>query len=288
MRGSLVSEAIRPRECYNPVPGEMMKPKLILVMVLLLMAAALVWSLAPASASPAWQAVPSPTPGPDGRIIYIVQPGDTCDQIAARFGVTVEYLKTANMLDPECSLRAGKQLILGVGGPASASATPVFINPTPVQPSPTPGGLGSAQVCVLMYDDANGDALRQTTEMGLAGGAVSLTSIDGQFSRTQVTAAGIDPDTEDSVRTCFTDLAPGQYTLSAAPPDGYNPTTELSSALQVAAGDSVSVDFGAQSKVLTGGETPKGNSPLLGILGAMLLLGGIGLGIYTWRMMRGK
>jgi hypothetical protein len=252
------------------------------------MAATLAWSLAPASASPARQVVASPTPGPDGRIIYIVQPGDTCDQIAARFGITVEYLKTANLLDENCSLRAGKQLILGVGGPASASATPVFITPTPVQPSPTPGGVGTAQVCVLMYDDADGDALRQTTEPGLAGGAISLTSIDGQFSRTQVTVAGIDPETEDSLQACFADLAPGQYTLSAAPPEGYNPTTELSFALQVAAGDSVFVDFGAQSKALADAAAQRGSSPLLGVLGALLLLGGIGLGIYTWRMMRGK
>ena len=265
-----------------------MKPKLILALALLMMAAALVWSLAPASASPAWQAVPSPTPGPDGRIIYVVQAGDTCEQIAAWFGVTVEYLKTANLLDENCSLRAGKQLILGVGGPSSASATPVFITPTPVQASPTPGGAGTAQVCVLMYDDANGDALRQETEAGLAGGAVSLTSVDGQFSRTQITVAGIDPDTEDSLRACFVDLEPGQYTLSAAPPENYNPTTELSYGLGVAAGDSVFVGFGAQSRAVaaTGGE--RGSSPLLGVLGAILLLGGVGLGIYTWRMMRGK
>jgi hypothetical protein len=252
------------------------------------MMAALVWSMAPASASPAWQTVPSPTPGPDGRIIYIVQAGDTCEQIAAWFGVTVEYLKTANLLDENCSLRAGKQLILGVGGPASASATPVFVTPTAVQPSPTPGGLGSARVCVLMYDDANGNALRELTEAGLAGGAISLTSVNGQFSRTQVTVSGIDPDTEDSIQTCFTDLEPGQYTLSAAPPPDYNPTTELSTTLEVMAGDSVVVPFGAQAKNV---ENPTGegnNSPLLGILGAILLLGGVGLGIYTWRMMRGK
>lgn len=250
------------------------------------MAAALLWSLAPASASPSWQADPSPTPGPDGRIIYLVQAGDTCDGIAARFGVTVEYLRTANLLDEECSLRVGKQLILGVGGPASASATPVFITPTPSQPSPTPGGAGTGQVCVLMYDDANGNALRQPEELGLANGAVSLTSVDGQFSRTLVTAAGIDPETEDSIRSCFVDLAPGQYTLSAAPPEGYNPTTELSYGLEVLAGDAVFVDFGAQSRSAPGGEQPGGGSPLLGILGAILLLGGVGLGIYTWSVVR--
>ena len=265
-----------------------MKPKLILAIILFLMVVALAWSMAPASASPAWQTRPSPTPKPDGHIIYIVQSGDTCDEIATWFGVTVEFLKSNNLLDANCSLRDGQQLDLGVGGPASASATPVFVAPTPVPASPTPGGVGTAEVCVLMYDDANGDALRQTTEMGVAGGAISLTSADGQFSRTQVTVAGIDPVTQDSIRTCFDGLAPGKYTLSAAPPSDYNPTTELSFGLEVLAGDSVDVVFGAQSRTVAEAAGRKGGSPLLGVLGAILLLAGIGLGVYSWRTLRGK
>jgi hypothetical protein len=50
-----------------------------------------------------------------------------------------------------------------------------------------------------------------------------------------------------------------------------------------------SVDFGAQPKTVTAATTPaKSPSPLLGLVGAALLLGGIGLGAYTWRTLRKK
>jgi hypothetical protein len=86
---------------------------------------------------------------------------------------------------------------------------------------------------------------------------------------------------------CFKDMPPGKYSVSAAAPDGYNPTIDLTSSFDVIAGDVDSVNFGAQKKVVTTTDTPtKGPSPLLGIIGAALLLGGVGLGIYAWRIMR--
>jgi hypothetical protein len=81
-----------------------MKTKSVLAFFLLLAGAALLFSQNPVSASPARQGTyPSPTPGPDGRIIYIVKAGDTCTQLSLMYGVSVEYIRTTNLLDEHCS-----------------------------------------------------------------------------------------------------------------------------------------------------------------------------------------
>ena len=63
----------------------------------------------------------------------------------------------------------------------------------------------------------------------------------------------------------------------------------LTSSVDVNPGDSISVNFGAQPKAAAAASTDgKGPSPLLGMIGAVFLLGGIGMGAYTWRMLRKK
>jgi hypothetical protein len=264
-----------------------MKTKPALVIFLLSAGVLLLWLQIPAAASPSGQvAYPSPTPGPDGRIIYIVNPGETCTQISLLYGVSVEYIRTTNLLDENCTLRAGQRLMIGVGGPSSVSPTP---NPadtaTPVTPTATPGVSGTAQVCVLVYNDANGDGLRQANEGAIAGAAISLTSLDGKYSKTLTSV--INPDATAYQGMCFTDIPPGKYSVSAAAPDGYNPTINLTASVGVVPGDVAYVDFGAQPKTVTEPNTSsKSPSPLLGVIGAALLLVGIGMGAYTWRMLR--
>jgi hypothetical protein len=266
-----------------------MKNKAVFLIFLFVAGGWLLWSQIPAAASPTLQGTfPSPTPGPDGRIIYKVKAGETCTQISLLYGVSVEYIRTTNLLDENCNLREGQDLMIGIGGPSSASPTP---NPaavaTVVTPTATPEVGGSAQVCVLVYNDANGDALRQESEGAIAGAAISLTSSDGTYSQTLTSV--INPDATAYQGTCFTDVPPGKYSVSAAAPDGYNPTINLTTSLDIIPGDVASVNFGAQAKVETGTIPPsKGPSPLLGIIGAALLLIGAGLGVYTWRMLRKK
>jgi len=232
----------------------------------------------------------TPTPGLDGRIIYIVKAGDDCTRISILTGVSVDYIRQTNHLGQDCIVFEGQELVIGMGGTAVPTAT-LLVSPQPTSliPSPTPF-YGNAQVCVALYDDVNGDGLRQAntdefnayiaagTEPTIAGGAVSLTSLTGTYSQTLTTLAGLDP-------VCFTDVPEGTYTVSAAVPDGYNPTTSLTFQLTEKPGDQTSVSFGAQSKTQAsqaGGGGAK--SPLLGIIGAVLLLGGLGLGIYAFRM----
>jgi hypothetical protein len=143
-------------------------------------------------------------------------------------------------------------------------------------------------VCILLFDDLNGDALRQPNEFGLDGGQVSVTDINGAYSNTQSTVSAIDPDTEEPIRTCFADVPEGTFNISMAVPEGYNPTTNISYRLEVKAGDRAFVPFGAQSKSVQA-VTPEepgdsGNSPWMGILGAVFLLGGLGMGWYALRL----
>src|SRR5512137_142454 len=204
-----------------------MKTRIVLALLLCLAGVTLLWSQIPAAASPAAQvAYPSPTPGPDGRIIYKVKAGDTCTMISLLYGVSVEYIRTTNLLDENCTLHEGQDLMIGIGGPSVPSPTPnPALTATPAPPTATPQVGGTAKVCVLVYDDANGDALRQETEPAIAGAAISLTGDDGKYSQTLTSV--INPDATAYQGTCFNEVPPGKYSVSAAAPDGYNPTISL-------------------------------------------------------------
>ena len=62
---------------------------------------------------------PTPTPGSDGRIIYIVQEGDTLWRIAAVSGINVADLRDLNFLDADDIVFVGQQIFLGLGGPTA-------------------------------------------------------------------------------------------------------------------------------------------------------------------------
>jgi LysM repeat protein len=231
------------------------------------------------------------TPGPDGRILYTVVEGDNCSIIAFNHGITVPDLRALNTrLDENCTLTVGQQIVVGLAQPEGPTAGPAptlplaTVTATPVS--------GTTEVCVLLFDDMNGDALRQETEFGIEGGAVSLTNLNGSYSQTQNTTSAIDPDLVEPIRSCFLDVPQGEYNVSVAVPDTYNPTMLLSYTLTVKAGDRASIDFGAQSKTLTvsdpadSGQSER--SSVLGIFGLILLLSGAGLGYYAYRSSQPK
>jgi hypothetical protein len=137
---------------------------------------------------------------------------------------------------------------------------------------------------VLVYDDVNGDALRQETEIAIAAAAVSLTNEDGTYSQSQTTV--INPDIEAYQGVCFTEVPPGTYNVSGAAPEGYNPTTRMTFNVGVTAGDTFYVNFGAQSRTAPGAKPSAGKSPILGVIGLFFLLCGVGLGVYAWRTLK--
>jgi len=265
-----------------------MKNGRIIVLIFLIIPVLLFGVFLPVRASqPAQQQVSTPTPGPDGRIIYIVQPGDSCFRVAAISGITVDQLRALNpQLDDNCTLVVGTELVLGLAGPAPASTAPGGPLPTAVVPTITPTPLvGATEICVLLYEDANGNALREETELGIEGGAVSVSNTAGTYSRQDTTVSIIDPDTEEPLQTCFEDVPEGEYNVSVAVPDNYNPTMEMTLSFFVKAGDRAFIDFGAQSQTITLVEDEEAptRSPALGIFGIILLLGGLGLGWYAYQ-----
>jgi LysM repeat protein len=262
-----------------------MKTRTTLFISFLLLAFLMIGVALPVNAAPPAQGFVTATPGADGRIMYTVVGGDSCSSVAFQHGITVPLLRQYNTrLDANCTLSIGEQLVVGLAPPPEPTAGPA---PTLAPPTPTSTPFdGTTEVCVLLFDDLNGDALRQETEFGIDGGAVSLTNLNGSYSETLNTTAGVDPDLLEPIRSCFSDVPQGQYNVGIAVPDGYNPTMLVSYPLTVKAGDRASVDFGAQSKTVTAVEQVEegGNrSSMLGVLGLLLLLGGIGLAYYAYR-----
>jgi LysM repeat protein len=227
----------------------------------------------------------TPTPGPDGKIIWIVKSNDTLLSISLITGVKVDDIKRLNNLTNDTIL-VGQKLIIGLAGPALVTPTVgPSPTPTPVLPTPTPKP-GSGTLCIILFNDENGDSLRQTSELSIEGGAININNRIGSVSLTSNTISGEKPQ-------CFKDLPEGDYTASVAIPQGYNPTTNNSYSLPLKAGDITYIDFGAQAnsqKLAEAPLIPEGGqkSPLLGILGALSLLIGIGVAIFAARLLRSK
>jgi len=223
----------------------------------------------------------TPTPQPDGRIIYIVQDGDNCIRISLLTGVPREQIISLNRLDENCLLVAGQELLLGIGGPSGATPTPAgaeALPPTAEAPTPTPIP-GEGSICITLYLDADGNALRQDAETLIPAGAISISGASGQYSQTAETSGGPDP-------LCFEKIPEGGYNISIAAPEGYNPTTRLNYTLDLKSGDQIFVDFGAQPALSAPQDQPaeaeSGSSNLLGVVGGGLLLAGMGLAAYAW------
>jgi hypothetical protein len=239
----------------------------------------------PAAASPNAQIVyQTPTPGPDGRIIYVVKPNDTCIRIALLHQITEEQLRSLNNIRGQnCIVVVGQELLIGYAGPAESPTPGPSATPTPLLPTSTPLP-GKASVCVILFEDVNGNGLLEETETLLLGGQVSITDRSGTFSKTGTTLD--DPTTP----LCFQDILEGSYTISMAIPQGYNPTTSTSRTLILNAGDTSTLDFGAQIslKAPPPSTTPESASriPLFGFLGVVLILVGIGLGFYLRRSLK--
>jgi LysM repeat protein len=240
---------------------------------------------------------PTPTPGPDGKIIYIVQTGDTLWRISAITGVPIDTIRGLNHLGVNDTIAPGDQLLIGYAGPAVVTPT-TGPNATQAPTTPTstpPPGWGI--LCVLLYNDLNGDSLRQETEPSIPEGEISVSNPQGSVSLTAKTPSGgtgstaVKPTPQELGYTCFDQLPEGQYLISVAAPEGYNRTTELNRSLNLEAGQTTLLAFGAQANSETEAQTaiipesPR-KSPLMGIIGGALLLVGIGLGIYATLLRR--
>lgn len=229
----------------------------------------------------------TPTPGPDGKIVYIVQEGDTPWVIAARAGLSLEQLRALNGLATNDFIVPGQQLLLGYAGPAQPTA-PAGEAPTAtaVPPTPTPA-FGTATICALLFTDENGNARLDSGEPPLGGGQVSIADVSGRLAAEFSTEVEY---TEDGLplSRCTADLQTGDYNVSAAVPPDYNPTTVMSIPVRIEAGDTRYVEFAAQpsASLVNTGQGGGTRSTALGLLGLLLLAAAGGLAVYAARLGR--
>lgn len=269
----------------------LMKIRAIAVLSILLIAFLCFGMSLRAHAAPPQQQFATNTPLPDGRILYTVQAGDTCGRIQLLYSISLQQLRELNAnINSDCTnLITGQNVLIALAGPGGPSPT-AGPAPTAAPPTVTPTPFaGTTEICVLLYNDMNGDALRQAEEPPIAGGAISVTEINGLFTATQQTVINPDPNAYPGM--CFTDVPEGTYNIGVAIPDNYNATTNLTYRMDVKAGDRAEVSFGAQSRDVGAGQpagaNPSGGggtSPILGFFGGALLLGGLGLGYYALRL----
>jgi LysM repeat protein len=233
---------------------------------------------------------PTPTPGPDGRIVYIVQQGDSLWRIAAVAGISIQELAVLNDIDTDTVLSPGTRLVLGVAGPPQATqATPEAGEPTAegTQATATPIS-GTGEICVLLFEDANGNGRLDDGEAPIEGGQISVTSLSGTVVGEHTTV--IDPADEDLVGYCFAEIENGEYNVSAALPEDYNATTVRSLPVRLSPGEIAYLQFGAQSStaLIRLSEGSGTGSTVLGALGVVfLLLAGV-LGYFAYRSTRRK
>jgi hypothetical protein len=243
-----------------------------------LLTVAVIPALAGPSAEGALQptAYRTATPLEDGRILYVVQEGDTLWKISAVTGVSIDELERLNNIRREDPLQAGTTLILGIVTPTYAEPTLAF------QPSATPSPLpvtGKGTICVSFFNDVNGDGSQKEGEDLVAGGQVSVALIDG----TEVGNHTIDDPTQEF---CFADIPAGKYNIAAAAPKNYNPTGEMNKSLTLEPGATAKISFAVQGNQPDnknndgGGGGGVSGSPWIGLIG-LALLGGAGFMIYN-------
>jgi hypothetical protein len=244
---------------------------------LLSMILLLIIIMIPTTASaPLPQAVIStPTPQADGRIIYIVKENDTCISIALLMGISEQELRELNNLEADdCNfIWPGQEMLVGI----KAEDTPVPTAEVTAAPTPTPF-KGNGSICIYLFNDENGNALAEETELSLAGGAVSVTDRLNTVNLTGTTDASGDA-------ICFSEIPEGDYNISVAIPEGYNPTTVMNYAIAIGAGEVSTIDFGAQpGSGLRPAFSEENPSPLLLVLGIFFIGAGVGLWFYVRKM----
>lgn len=229
-------------------------------------------------AAPQSQGFQTPTPGPDGKIIYIVKAGDDLWTIAALSGKTVEEIMALNGIQPGDFITPGMQLLLGLAGPVLPTAAPES-RPTMTIRPPTPTPIfGAGAICVLLFLDVNGNARIDEGELPLEGGQISLAEPSGIIAGEHTTSA--DPE-----GYCFEDVLNGDYNVSAAAPQDYNPTTAMNTPIRLAPGEVKYIEFGAQASAAISGSGGGGTSQssVLGVLGLGLLVAAGALGFLAFR-----
>lgn len=151
-----------------------------------------------------------------------------------------------------------------------AAATPIpAVTATPQGPPPTAAPT-TGQVCVVSFNDRNGDTQQGSDENLLPGVVFALSDVNGP--KDSYTTDGV------SEPHCFTDLPAGSYQLSIKSPANYTATTQKSVVIALNGGMKTDVAFGARrggaapTATRTGGGGGESAAGLLGGAGRIVLI----------------
>lgn len=180
---------------------------------------------------------PTPTPDSDGVITVIVQPNDALWSIAARANISLATLLDLNNLTEDAFIQPGDRLIIGfaatptaVSSPTSA-ATRLPSTPWPTAPPPPP-----TVICLVAFNDSNGNGQREAEEPLQAGVAFTLFT-DEAVVANYVTDGLTEP-------YCLTDLLPGSYQITRSVGREETLTNSGNRSVTLLAGDQVMLGFG--------------------------------------------
>ena len=207
----------------------------------------------PAPPPPTSAVPPTPratsTPRPDGAVVHVVQPGDTLYGIAYEYGVDPDQIRQLNAgsIGPNDLLVVGQELVISVGTMSLPTPTSVPTEATPGTPPATqaaeatqpPVSGDNATLCVLAYEDRNGDMVWEETEEPLLPSAtIVVVGAAGEVAR--YTTDGI------SEPHCFQNLQPGNYVVRQESPTGYVPSGSDNWGVLLGAGQSYTLQLGYQ------------------------------------------
>ncbi len=203
----------------------------------------------PAPPPPTSAVPPTPratsTPRPDGAVVHVVQPGDTLYGIAYEYGVDPDQIRRLNAgsIGPNDLLVVGQELVISVGTMTLPTPTPVPTEATPGTPPPAatttaqPAAGDSATLCVLAYEDRNGDLVWEEGEETLLPNiTISVRNTSGVVG--SYTTDGL------SEPFCFQNLQPGSYVVQPQAPAGYVPTGGENWGVLLGAGQEYSLQLG--------------------------------------------
>jgi len=265
----------------------------------------------PSSGVPIGSIIPA-TEQADGSIIHTVHSGESCIGIAYTYAsmLGLDQVKTLeqiyalnNLNNVSCrGIYPGQRII--VRNPTGGSKPPAATEAATDQPASTDSGGGQPQptqqvaevrpaiICVMAYDDQNGNNLPEPTEPKAAGLTFSVNN----------GASTVGTYTTDGVNEphCFNNLQPGNYAVSWVG-DGFT-GAEQSWQTAIGEGQTASHNFAVSSGIV-GQPPPDGGSvsgpgadsgeglplwatALIAAVGVILFLGGLGVAGYFLLMRR--
>jgi LysM repeat protein len=241
------------------------------------------------------------TPQADGSIVHTVHSGESCDGIAVTYGVTRQDILKLNNLSSCSIISVGQKLIIKPAGSVSPGGSDTSGGTTggdtadggatqEATEAATAPEVAAAQttgtICVMGYDDKNGNGIREPAESKLAGMTFTVSAATGPVAN--YTTDGV------AEPHCFAQLEPGSYTVKWDG-GGLTPSGDQTWSVNLTAGSTASREFGAMSGTdsATGGTGTKGAVDsggstglptwaiaLIGAFGVILFMGGLGVAGY--------